>query len=199
MLKGLKLAAAGFAAAAMFTVAGAAHAQYVVPEVQVNVAPPPPRVEVRTVAPSPNHIWINGHWAWRYGQHTWIPGHWAEPPNQGMVYEPARWTNVGGRWTFLEGHWRWAAPQAQVVWQPPVVQAQPVYVQTAPPPVINEVRVAAPYAGAVWIPGYWHWNGYSHVWVAGHWSAPRVGYRWEADHWVHGPTGWYRVQGRWVQ
>jgi hypothetical protein len=199
MLKSIKYAAAAFAAAAMFTVAGAAHAQYVVPEIQVNVAPPPPRVEVRTVQTSPNAMWINGHWAWRYGQHTWIPGHWAEPPNAGMVWEPARWTAVGGRWSFLEGHWRWAQPPAQVVWQPPVVQTQPVYVQTQPPPVINEVRVAAPYAGAVWIPGYWHWNGYSHVWVAGHYSAPRVGWHWEPDRWVQGPSGWYRVAGHWAQ
>ncbi len=199
MLKSMKYVAAAFAAAAMFTVASAAHAQYVVPEVQVNIAPPPPRVEVRTVQTSPNAMWINGHWAWRYGQHTWIQGHWAEPPNAGMVWEPARWTAVGGRWSFLEGHWRWAAPPAQVVWQPPVVQAAPVYVQTAPPPVINEIRVAAPYANAVWIPGYWHWNGFSHVWVAGHYSAPRAGWRWESDRWAQGPTGWYRVAGHWAQ
>jgi len=199
MLKSIKYAAAALAAAAMFTVADAANAQFVVPEVQVNIAPPPPRVEVRTAQPSAGHMWINGHWAWRYGRHEWIPGHWAQPPNTGMIWEPARWTAVGGRWTFVEGHWRWAQPQTQVIYQPPVVQTQPVYVQNEPPPVINEVRQAAPYGGAVWIPGYWHWNGYSHVWVGGRWSAPRVGWHWEPDRWVHGPTGWYRVTGHWAQ
>ena len=38
------------------------------------------RVEVQVARPSPNHIWIAGHWAWRGGAHVWIPGHWAMPP-----------------------------------------------------------------------------------------------------------------------
>lgn len=198
MLKSFKYTAAALAAAAIFSVAGAASAQFVVPEVHVSIAPPPPRVEVRTIQPSSNHIWINGHWAWRYGQHTWIQGHWAEPPNQGMIYEPARWTSNGAGYSFVEGHWRWANPPQTVIYQPPA-PVQPVYIQTQPPPIINEVRAPIPYGGAVWIPGYWHWNGYNHVWVGGHYSAPRVGYRWEPDHWVQGPTGWYRVGGRWVQ
>ncbi len=200
MLKSLKYAAVVVAAAAMFAAPSIAHAQYVVPEVRVNIAPPPPRVEVRTVQPSANHMWIAGHWAWRYGRHEWISGHWAEPPNAGMVWEPAHWRAVGGQWSFIEGHWRWAsAPVANVYYQPPAPPAQTVYIQSQPPPVINEVRSALPYAGAVWIPGYWHWNGYNHVWVGGHWSAARAGWRWEADHWVQGPSGWYRVPGRWVQ
>jgi hypothetical protein len=116
-----------------------------------------------------------------------------------MVWEPAHWSQRGGAWFFKEGHWRWSAPPQPVVWQPPVVQQPAVYIQTQPPPVINEVQTAAPWANAVWIPGYWHWNGFSHVWVAGRWSAARAGWRWERDRWVSGPQGWYRVPGRWVQ
>ena len=181
MLKSTKLAVAFAAAIALTAAAPEAHAQFVVPEVTVNIAPPPPQVEVQTVAPAPGYTWIAGHWAWRYGRHEWIRGHWAQAPQSGMVWENARWINRGGNWVFLEGHWRWAAPPAQVVYDPPQVQTQPVYVQAPPPPVINEVRTASPWANAVWIPGYWHWNGYNHMWVAGRWSAPRVGWRWESD------------------
>lgn len=198
MSKSLKLTVAAFAAAAMFSVAGSAHAQFVVPEVRVNIAPPPPRYEVRTAAPGAGYMWINGHWAWRYGRHAWIPGHWAVPPQQGMVWEPARWRAVNGQWAFVEGHWRWAQPPAPTtVYEPPPPPQQPVYVQSEPPPLINEVRPMTPFAGAVWIPGYWHWNGYNHVWVAGRWSAARAGWQWEPDRRVHGPTGWYRVHGHW--
>jgi WXXGXW repeat (2 copies) len=197
MLKSFKYAAAF--AVALSAIAPSALAQSVVPEIIVNVAPPPPQVEVRTVQPSPQSLWIGGHWAWRGGQHVWIRGHWAEPPNAGMVWEPAHWSQRGGAWVFVEGHWRWSAPPQPVVWTPPVAPAQPVYIQTQPPPVINEVIAAAPFANAVWIPGYWHWNGFNHVWLAGHWSAPRAGWRWEADRWTQGPQGWYRVPGHWRQ
>jgi hypothetical protein len=198
-MKTLKVVVVGAAIALCLAAAPSAHAQYVVPEVRVTIAPPPPRFETRTIQPTSNHVWINGHYAWRYGQHVWLQGHWAEPPQSGMVWENARWENRGGYWSFVEGHWRFAAPPQPTVYLPPVVQSAPVYVQAQPPPVISEVRTVTPYAGAVWIPGYWHWNGYNHVWVGGHWSAPRVGWHWEPDRWAQGPTGWYRVAGHWAQ
>jgi len=36
-----------------------------VPEVRVRVAPPPVRVEVQPERPSPDHVWLAGHWARR--------------------------------------------------------------------------------------------------------------------------------------
>jgi hypothetical protein len=182
--------------------ASIAHAQeYVVPEVEVNSAPPPPRAEVQTASPGGGYTWIAGHWAWRGGAHVWMPGHWAMAPQQGMVWEPAHWRQFGPRWRFVEGHWRWAErPQPTVVYEPAPPPAQVVEVQTQPPAPIVEVRPATPFAGAVWIPGYWHWNGMHHVWVGGRYSAPRAGYRWEAHHWQRGPRGnWVMVPGRWVR
>src|SRR5436305_1476232 len=35
-----------------------------IPGVRVDVAPPPPQVEVRPAPPGPGHTWIAGHWAW---------------------------------------------------------------------------------------------------------------------------------------
>lgn len=41
--------------------------------------PPPPRVEYRTVAPSPSHIWVGGDWFWAGSRYDWRPGRWAAP------------------------------------------------------------------------------------------------------------------------
>jgi len=169
-----------------------------VPEVRVNLAPPPPRVEVQTARPSPNHNWIGGHWAWRGNAHVWLPGHWMIAPNQGMVWENARWAQRDGGWVFVEGHWRWPSqPQPQAVYYEPAPQVEMV-ATVAPPAPIVEVQPSMPFAGAVWMPGYWHWNGAHHVWVGGRYSAGRVGYTWEPHHWERGPGGhWRMAQGRW--
>jgi len=155
--------------------------QFTVPGVRVVTAPPPPRVEVQVARPSPGHTWIAGHWAWRLGAHVWIPGHWAQPPAIGYTWEPARWVNQNGQWVFYEGHWRAPVAQPRVVYEPPPVPA--VEVQAAPPAPIVEARPAEPFAGAVWIPGYWHWNGRNHVWVGGRFSAPRAGWSFVPAHW----------------
>src|SRR5947209_2264469 len=92
------------ALASIVSFAPAAHAQVrvVVPGVRVGVAPPPARVEVRPMAPSREHVWIPGHWAWRSGAHVWIGGHYALPPGAGYHYVQARWVNEGGQWIFYE-------------------------------------------------------------------------------------------------
>jgi hypothetical protein len=174
-----------------------ARAQIYVPEVQVRVAPPPPRTEVRIAAPSPRHTWVAGYWAWRGGQHVWLQGHWALPPHEGMVYEPARWTQRGPNWVFVEGHWRWAQAASPSAYDEPAPPPAAVEVASQPPADIVEVRPATPFGGAVWLPGYWNWNGYHHVWVGGHWSAPRAGWVWEPHRWERGPGGWHMNHGHW--
>ncbi len=179
--------------------AGLAHAQAViVPGVRVSVAPPPPRAEVRPVAPSRSHVWIAGHWAWRRGAHVWMPGRWALPPGAGYRWVQARWVNQGGQWTFYEGHWAMTQPTSPTyVYDPGPPPPQEEVVQEAPPAPIVEVRPAAPFGGAVWIPGFWRWNGHHHTWVGGHWSAARAGSTWEPNHWQHTPRGWVHVPGHW--
>src|SRR6185436_9403014 len=46
----------------------------------------------------------------------------------------------------------------------------------APPPPYAEVVPAIPFAGAVWLGGYWGWSGGRHTWVGGHWDHGRPGY-----------------------
>ena len=184
-----------FALAAALTFApSVASAQTIVAAIHVSVAPPPIRVEVTPPAPSPAHAWIAGHWVWR-GQHEWMAGHWALPPEPGYAWEPARWVNSGGDWVFYEGHWRVVAPPVRVIYQPVAIPA--VEVDVAPPTPIVEVRPAAPFTDALWIPGYWYWHGARHFWVGGRWSAPHPGHVWEPHHWVQVGVRWRFVVGRW--
>jgi hypothetical protein len=167
--------------------------------VRVTVAPPALRTEVRTAAPSPRHRWIAGYWGWRGGKTIWLAGHWAIPPTPGYVWEPAHWENEGGAWIFYEGYWRISdQPDPQVVYQPPPPPVQPVVIEAQPPAPIEEVRPAAPFEGAVWIPGYWQWNGVRHVWVAGRWSPQPRDYRWENHGWEKRRDGrWEHRPGHW--
>lgn len=70
-----------------------------------------------------------------------------------------------------------------------------VIVQTAPPPVRFEVRPRRPYAGAIWVSGYWWWSGVSHAWIGGHYVRPIHGYRFVAPRWVFSGGYHYHIRG----
>ena len=75
-----------------------------------------------------------------------------------------------------------------------------IRVNIAPPMPRVEYRPVAPYAGAVWAPGHWSWNGYRHVWAAGYYQAPRRGWVWEPAHWQPQYAGGFIfVPGHWRQ
>src|SRR5579862_2501200 len=64
-------------------------------------APPPPRVEVRAVAPGPGYMWVDGYWYPDGRHYKWHRGYWTRPP-----YGGARWIaphHDGQR--FFEGYW----------------------------------------------------------------------------------------------
>jgi hypothetical protein len=65
-----------------------------------------------------------------------------------------------------------------------------VHVGIRPPPVRVE-RVPEMRPGHVWAPGYWGWNGGTHVWYGGHWEGERPGYRYV-------PAAWVFVGNEWV-
>ena len=159
-------------------------AQAYVRGIRVTVPPPAMRFEVRPPAPSQRHMWIPGYWTPNGAQHAWVGGHWAVPPGPGYVWEPARWDNTDGAYMFYEGHWR-ASEEADpnVAYQPPPPPVNEVTVQVAPPAPLEEVRPPSPFANAVWVGGYWHWNGFRQVWVAGRWSPRPAGFEWEGGRW----------------
>jgi hypothetical protein len=72
----------------------------------VRIAPPRARVEVRTVAPSPRHVWIGGYHRWDGRAYVWVPGRWDLGPRPGAVWVAGHWKNTPDGWEWIEGHWR---------------------------------------------------------------------------------------------
>lgn len=109
----------------------------------------------------------------------WRPGYW-------------QWTE--STWVWLAGMWR--VPDSDIAAE------QTTTAPTAPPPPQAEAPPAAPVRTAVWITGFWQWNGATWVWVAGSWQlrpAPQM--TWRAAEWqprgaVHVlvPGGWVRAR-----
>jgi WXXGXW repeat (2 copies) len=70
--------------------------------------------------------------------------------------------------------------------------------EVPPPPPQVEVVPVLPFAGAIWLSGYWGWGGGRYHWVPGRWDRPRVGFMWAPHRWVpfHGRWqlrgGWHR-------
>lgn len=74
-----------------------------------------------------------------------------------------------------------------------------VVVDVAPPPPYAEVVPAMPYAGAVWIGGYWGWSSGRHRWVPGYYERPRPGYRYEPHRWESRGGRWHLRGGGWAR
>src|SRR5439155_1563899 len=79
------------------------------------------------------------------------------------------------------------APQAvvSVYVEPPISQPPPIAVAWAPPPMLVEAPPPMPFDGAVWIGGYWVWEG-NWVWAAGRWTPPpQPNYLWVHPYYEH--------------
>ena len=82
---------------------------------------------------------------------------------------------------------------------PESVYQEEAVVDVAPPAPYVEVVPAIPFAGAVWIGGYWGWRGGRHAWVGGRWEQPRPGYGWRTHAWVQEGGRWHLHGGGWVR
>jgi hypothetical protein len=71
--------------------------------VDVDVAPPPPRVEVVPAA-RVGYVWAPGYWEWRGRRHVWVNGYWVRE-RRGYHWRPNRWEQHEGRWRFDRGRW----------------------------------------------------------------------------------------------
>jgi hypothetical protein len=80
--------------------------QPVTREVLVTQAPPPVRVETRTVAPGPSYVWTNGYWQWTGASYAWVPGHWIVRPRPAAVWVEGHWVRRPGGWIWVAGHWQ---------------------------------------------------------------------------------------------
>jgi hypothetical protein len=72
--------------------------------VEINTAPPPPRVIVAPAARR-GHVWVPGYWRWNGHRHVWVKGHWVRE-RRGWHWVPAHWVEAGPRWRFVPGHWQ---------------------------------------------------------------------------------------------
>jgi hypothetical protein len=67
-------------------------------------SPPPLRVEVIVVQPSPRHVWVAGYWKWSGVNYAWVEGRWVKvKPNRAWV--PGNWKQVGSYWAWTPGRW----------------------------------------------------------------------------------------------
>ncbi|HSP42286.1 MAG TPA: hypothetical protein VLO11_05405 [Luteolibacter sp.] len=76
-------------------------------------------------APSVDHVWLPGTWAYQRNDYAWRSGYWAAP-RENWVYVPATyiWTPRG--YIFVDGYWDYAIPRRGVVFAP-VHYHRPVY------------------------------------------------------------------------
>ena len=74
---------------------------------KVSVAPPPLPSYEQPAIPAQGYIWVPGFWAWRKSvpDYFWVPGTWVRPPQPGLLWTPAYWSQVDGGYAFHGGYW----------------------------------------------------------------------------------------------
>lgn len=181
----------------------------------------PPTNDVPNPQPSPQDVWIPGHWHWGQGSYVWVAGDWQVPPAPNATWIAPQWQPVGSGYVLHEAFWQQnaatppvaqpmppqqtvvqPAPQTVVIAQPaPAAVPQSVIIVAQPPPAPPaqvEVRYGRHSRYDVWVPGYWAWTGGRYVWVSGHWARPPHGRRyWEEPRWEHRGSNWVFIEGHW--
>ena len=67
-----------------------------------------------------------------------------------------------------------------------------------PPAPLTETVSAPPASNAIWIPGYWAYDGRGYLWVGGVWEIPPPGARaYVAAHWEYQGDRYVYVQSSW--
>lgn len=90
-------------------------------------------------------------------------------------------------------------PQNQMGYAQPGFDQPDVVAGIAPPAPYIETLPVVPFAGAIWLNGYWGWSNGRHQWVPGRYERPRPGYRMEPHRWVQGSRGNWHLRGGWVR
>jgi hypothetical protein len=81
--------------------------------------------------------------------------------------------------------------------EPPISQPEPIAVGWAPPPLLVESPPPPPFEDAVWVGGYWVWQG-DWVWAHGHWvGAPQPNYVWVHPYYEHRDGVVIFISGHW--
>ena len=76
------------------------------PRIWIPAPPPAPIVEVRPVAPSGRHVWVDGYHRWDGARFVWAPGRWERRPHPAAVWVDGHWARHRDGWYWVEGHWK---------------------------------------------------------------------------------------------
>jgi YMGG-like Gly-zipper len=67
-----------------------------------------------------------------------------------------------------------------------------------PPPPPYELQTAQPTPSAIWVYGFYDFDGYQYNWVPGHWEIPPAGYvAFVRPHWRYRGGAYVYVRGYW--
>lgn len=148
--------------------------------------------------PTPQHMWVPGHWRWSEGSYVWEAGRWEVPPVPNVTWIAPQWQPQGSGYVLKEGFWQEIDPAAAAAAQPNAAQPETISVAEPPPAPQREIIYERPTAAHVWIPGYWGWRDGRHIWVAGQWSTPpRAHAIWIAPRWELRSGRYVFINGFW--
>jgi WXXGXW repeat (2 copies) len=71
--------------------------------VDIEVAPPAPRV-VAVPPPRPGYVWAPGYYRWDGHRHVWVDGRFIRE-RRGFHWVPEHWAEHHRRYHFEPGHW----------------------------------------------------------------------------------------------
>ena len=72
-------------------------------DIDVDIAPPPPRYEV-VPPPRVGYIWAPGYWGWDGQRHVWHGGRFMRE-HHGEHWVNHEWEEHNGHYRYHEGHW----------------------------------------------------------------------------------------------
>lgn len=151
--------------------------------------------------PSPQHVWVPGHWRWSEGAYVWETGRWDIPPVTNAVWNAPQWQKVPNGFVLKEGFWQEVDPTQlapRPAATPVAAPTEEIVVVAPPPPPQREIIIERPSPVHVWVGGYWHWRAGKHVWVGGQWILPpRANAVWVAPRWESRGGRYVFVQGFW--
>jgi hypothetical protein len=87
----------------LFLVGGISSGSAIARSIVIEIAPPPPRVEVVPELHR-GYAWAPGYWSWQHNKHVWVGGHTMHA-RSGYEWTPDRWNQADNRHEFQRGHW----------------------------------------------------------------------------------------------
>ncbi|MEI7892119.1 MAG: hypothetical protein WCI05_03460 [Myxococcales bacterium] len=72
-----------------------------------------------------------------------------------------------------------------------------VAVSGPPPAPVEEPQPPRPSPSALWVSGYWHWNGFQYVWVPGHWEVSPPQGHWRPPRYEQREGTYFYESGGW--